>query len=58
MHRRCDNRTMTFVAPRILPHVIVGRDAQLATLVDTFEIVRRGRSTTVLLALRQMQLDN
>ena len=44
-----DLRTMTFVAPRILPNVIVGRDEQLAALVETFEIVRRGRSTTVLL---------
>ncbi len=44
-----DLRTMTLVAPRILPNVIVGRDEQLAALVETFEIVRRGRSTTVLL---------
>jgi DNA-binding CsgD family transcriptional regulator/tetratricopeptide (TPR) repeat protein len=40
---------MSEVAVRTGPRVLVGRDAQLAALVETFEGVRRGRSTTVLL---------
>jgi DNA-binding CsgD family transcriptional regulator/tetratricopeptide (TPR) repeat protein len=40
---------MSHVALRTVPDVVVGRDEQLAALAETFEVVRRGRSMTVLL---------